>query len=42
MADDFAVAAVEGDLAAFSLRDHAKAVILIFENPPGIVEGRVG
>jgi len=40
-ADDFAVAAVERDLAALDFGDHAEAVVLVLEYPTGIVEGRV-
>src|SRR3979490_2881180 len=41
-ADDLAVAAVERHLAAPDFRDHPEAVVLVLENPAGIVERRVG
>jgi hypothetical protein len=41
VADDFAVAAVERDFAALDFGDHAEAVVLVLEDPTGIVEGRV-
>src|SRR3954471_20927691 len=40
-ADDLAVTAVERNLAPPDFRDHPKAVVLILENPAGIVERRV-
>jgi hypothetical protein len=40
--DNFAVAAVKRDLAALYFRDHAKPVIFILEDPPGIIEGAIG
>ena len=42
VADDFAVAAVERDFAAPDLRDHAEAIVLVLEDPIGIVERRIG
>jgi hypothetical protein len=42
VADDFAVAAVEGDLATLYLGDHAKPVIFVLEDPPGIIERAIG
>ena len=41
VADDLAVAAIERDLAALDLGDHAKAVVFVLEDPSRIVEGRV-
>ena len=41
VADDFAVAAVKRDLAAFGLGDHAEAIVFILENPACIIERRV-
>jgi len=42
VADDLAVAAVEGDLTALNCCDHAKAVILILEDPGVIMKRRIG
>src|SRR5450432_3528132 len=42
VANDLAVAAVKGDLATFNLRHHAKPVIFVLEDPPGIVERAIG
>lgn len=41
-ADDLATAAIERDFAALDLGDHAEAVVLVLENPVGIVERGVG
>src|SRR5213080_5012323 len=41
-ADDLAVAAVERDLALPDFRHHPEAVVLVLENPAGVVERRVG
>ena len=41
-ADDFAVSAVERNLAPPDLCDHPEAIVLILENPVGVVERRVG
>ena len=41
-ADDLAVAAVERNLAPPDFRDHPEAVVLVLENPAGVVERRVG
>jgi hypothetical protein len=40
-ADDLAVAAVERNLAPPDFRDHPAAVVLVLENPAGVVERRV-
>src|ERR1700712_263392 len=40
-ADDLAVAAVERNFAPPDFRDHPEAVVLVLENPAGIVERRV-
>src|SRR3979411_1887794 len=40
-ADDLAVAAVERTLAPPDFRDHSEAVVLVLENPAGVVERRV-
>ena len=42
VADDLAVAAVERNLAPPDFRDHPEAVVLVLENPAGVVERRVG
>ena len=42
VADDLAVAAVERDLAAFDLCDHAEAIVFVLENPAVIVERPIG
>ena len=36
--DDLSVAAIESDLAAFDIRNHAKSVVFIFEEPLVIIE----
>src|SRR4029077_6882868 len=36
--DGLAVAAIEGDLAAFDIRNHAKSVVFVFEEPLVIIE----
>jgi hypothetical protein len=41
-ADDFAVAAVQRNLATPDFRDHPEAIVLVLENPAGVVERRVG
>jgi hypothetical protein len=41
-ADDLAVPAVERDFAVLDLGDHPEAVVLIFEDPVGVVERSVG
>ena len=41
-ADDLAIAAVERNLAPPDFCDHPEAVVLVLENPAGIVERRVG
>jgi hypothetical protein len=38
VADDLAVAAIESDLAAFDIRNHAKSVVFVFEDPLVIIE----
>jgi hypothetical protein len=40
--DDLAVAAVERNLAPPDFSDHPKAVVLVLEDPAGVVERRVG
>jgi len=42
VANDLAVAAVESDVTTFDLGDHAEAIILVLEDPAGIVERPVG
>ena len=42
MADDFAIAAIEHDLAGIDPSDHAEAVVLVLEYPTPVVERRVG
>ena len=36
--DDLAVAAIESDLAAIDIRNHAKSVVFVFEEPLVIIE----
>ena len=42
MAENLAVPAVEDNIAVFDLSDHAKPVILVLEDPAGVVKRNVG